>query len=248
MAKARPGRVVGMRGVVFQYDRRDVISDWLIHPFEQLDRRLAGIKPRLREPAPLAIHVGAHVEVADQSGEAPEVREWVVEQLFGKQLRQIVRNVLRNGLTWTPLAEFEQRDHGGWHVSIPATTFRFVDEAAVEETLARLNRIEGHPFMAEDCVRFVERAFGERRLFADSPTLRLLGLHVGVADPALPLLRADAALDPHAARLLRWDALRHLPNARGRAARVSAARRVALGSLALVLLLLGLGYAVARSK
>jgi hypothetical protein len=60
---------------------------------------------------------------------------------------------------------------------------------------------------------FVERAFGKRRMFADSPTDRSLGLPLRVGDPALPLLRPDAALDGKAECLLRADKIRGLPDA-----------------------------------
>jgi hypothetical protein len=60
---------------------------------------------------------------------------------------------------------------------------------------------------------FVERAFGKRRMFADSPTGRMLGLALRVGDSALPLLRPDARLDRNAARLLRADKIRDLPDA-----------------------------------
>ena len=87
-------------------------------------------------------------------------------------------------------------------------------DASVEaETVRNLNAIEGRPFIGEDCTAFIERAFGGRRLFADSPLLRLLGLSARVGDPALPLLRRDAQLEERARRLLHADALRQLPDA-----------------------------------
>ena len=73
--------------------------------------------------------------------------------------------------------------------------------------------IEGHPFIGEDCTAFVERAFGGRRLFADSPVLRRVGIGVRISDPALPLLRSDAQLDEQARRYLQFDKIKHLPDA-----------------------------------
>src|SRR6185437_5079399 len=58
----------------------------------------------------------------------------------------------------------------------------------------------------------IERAFGKRRMFADSPTAQSLGFGVRVGDPALALLKPDARLDPNAERLLRADFLRRLPD------------------------------------
>jgi hypothetical protein len=66
--------------------------------------------------------------------------------------------------------------------------------------------------VGEDCTQFVERAFGGRRLFADSPVLQVLGIGARVGDPALPLLRPEATLEPRVARLLRADAIRALPD------------------------------------
>ena len=58
----------------------------------------------------------------------------------------------------------------------------------------------------------IERAFGKRRLFADSPTASALGFGIRVGDPALPLLKPEARLAPDAKRLLRADILRALPD------------------------------------
>ena len=58
----------------------------------------------------------------------------------------------------------------------------------------------------------IERAFGKRRLFGDSPTARALGFGMRVGDPALALLKRQARLDPEAERLLRADILRALPD------------------------------------
>jgi hypothetical protein len=48
------------------------------------------------------------------------------------------------------------------------------------------------------------------QLFAHVPMLGLLGINVPIGDPAMPLLRSDARLDPEAARLLRLNELRQL--------------------------------------
>jgi hypothetical protein len=206
--RVRPGRVVALRGVLFQYDGRDGPTSWVIHPFERLDRRAAGLKENWHARPSLPGHTGLHVAIETGAGQ----REMVAEQLLGGSLASIARDVLRSGLHWTPLTEVVRRDHGGWHLTIPATAFRTVDEAAVREAVERLDRMEGRPFLDEDCVAFVERAFGGRRLFADSPLFRRLGLNVRVADPALPLLRPNARLGPRAERLLQVDVLRRLPD------------------------------------
>jgi hypothetical protein len=96
---------------------------------------------------------------------------------------------------------------------LPATSFRGVEEEVVLEVAGRLSTIEGRPFVGEDCTAFIERAFDGRRLFADSPLLRGLGIGARVGDPALPLLRPDADLDERARALLHADALRQLPDA-----------------------------------
>jgi hypothetical protein len=48
------------------------------------------------------------------------------------------------------------------------------------------------------------------QLFAHVPVLGLLSINVPIGDPAMPLLRPDARLDPEAARLLRLHELRQL--------------------------------------
>jgi hypothetical protein len=134
-------------------------------------------------------------------------REFVAEQLFGTLQENFV-----DALNWTPLDEFRIRDHRGWDVTVPATAFRNIDRRAVKEAINFLNGIKGKPFFGEDCTTFVERVFNKRRMFADSPSARLLGFGVRVGDPALPLLRPDAVLDPRAEYLLRADTLRKLPD------------------------------------
>jgi len=196
----RPGRVTALRGIVFQSDGRSTVGRLFIRPFEAIDRWLAGALPAPGEPS-LAMHAGLHVQIDGQ-------HEFVVEQLVGSWYMD-----LRNGLNWTPLAEFQQRDRGGWDLTVPATVFRGISEAIVEATLWRLNTIQGHPFVGEDCTAFIERACGGRRLFADSPFLRRVGIAARVGDPALPLLRPDADLDQHARLLLQFDDIRDLPDA-----------------------------------
>jgi hypothetical protein len=196
----RPGRVAAIRGVIFQSDGRSTIGRLIIRPFEALDRLAAGILPHRGEPS-LAIHAGIHVEIEGRG-------EYVAEQLVGSWYMDF-----RNGLNWTPIDDFRKRDRGGWDATVTPTTFRGVTEQVVHETIDGLNQIEGHPFIGEDCTAFVERAFGNRRLFADSPVLRSLGFNVRVGDPALPLLRQDARLDQRTSRLLQFDGIKHLPDA-----------------------------------
>src|SRR5207302_2070654 len=196
----KPGNVTAIRGVVFQNDGQSATGRVFIRPLEALDRWIAGVLPDPGDP-PLAMHAGIHI-VIDGS------REYVAEQLVGSMYLDF-----RNGLNWTPFEKFRERDRGGWDVTVPASHFRGVDHAAVDETLQRLNSIEGHPFIGEDCTAFVERAFGGRRLFADSPLLRRLGIGVRIGDPALPLLRPGAELDPFAYERLQFDKIKHLPEA-----------------------------------
>jgi hypothetical protein len=192
--------VVALHGVIFQNDGKSTIGRAFIRPIEAIDRWIAGVRPS-RERPPLAMHAGLHVTLQDG-------REMVVEQLVGT-----FEMDFRNGLNWTPLQKFRERDRGGWDLTVSARAFRGVDASVEAETVRNLNAIEGRPFIGEDCTAFIERAFGGRRMFADSPLLRLLGLSARVGDPALPLLRPDAQLDERARRLLHADALRELPDA-----------------------------------
>jgi hypothetical protein len=195
----RPGTVTAIRGIVFQSDGRSAIGGVFIRPFEALDRWIVGILPGRGEPS-LAMHAAIHVEIDGRS-------EYVVEQLVGG-----LYLTFKNGLNWTPLRDFRKRDRGGWDVTVAATCIRRIDELAVEEAIGRLNRIQGHPFMGEDCTAFIERAFGGRRMFADSPLLRWLGIGARIGDPALPLLRTDATPDPRARQLLQFDRIKDLPD------------------------------------
>jgi hypothetical protein len=226
----RPGRVARIRGIVFQSDGASTVGRMFIRPFEALDRWIVGVQPRPNEPS-LAMHAGIHLDLEDG-------REYVAEQLVGSLYLDF-----RNGLNWTPYDRFTQRDRGGWDETVPLTGFRGIDEAVVRETVARLNGIEGHPFVGEDCTAFVERAAGGRRLFADSPLLRSLGIDVRVGDPALPLLRRDAPLDQSARDRLQFETIKNLPDALAAAespnVRLWAHRLLPLAPTALALALLG---------
>jgi len=196
----RPGTVRELVGIIFQSDTVSVLGAWVIRPVETLDRRFSGLARSPGGP-PLAIHAGLHVRLTDS-------REFVAEQLVGTPFEDF-----SDGLNWTPLEQFHARDHRGWDVTVAATCFRNVDDAAVAEAVAFLNRLEGRPFFGEDCTSMIERVFNKRRLFADSPSARFLGLgSFRVGDPALPLLRPDARLSAQAEELLRGDALRRLPD------------------------------------
>jgi len=192
-------RVVELRGIIFQSDSYSVIGAWLIRPVQMFDRRLAGLRPSAFGPG-LAMHVGLHVVL--EGGE-----EFVVEQLL-----QTAWNAFVDGVSWTPLEVFRARIRGGWDATVPATAFRNIDDRTVKEAIEFINSIESRPYVSEDCPTLVERAFGRRRLFADSPTARWLGLGVRMGDPALPLLRPEVRLDRRTERLLRASLLRGLPD------------------------------------
>jgi hypothetical protein len=196
-----PSRVVQLRGVIFQSDDGSSIGAWFIRPVETFDRWLAGADRKAPADFPkLAMHAGLHVVLDDG-------REMVGEQLVGTAHDDFV-----SGLHWTPIEQFRKRDRAGWDVTIPATAFRGIDDAAVAHAVSRLNTIRGHPFLGEDCTAFVERVF-ERRLFADSPILRTIGIGARIGDPALPLLRPDVTLDRRTADLIRSDVASRLPDA-----------------------------------
>jgi hypothetical protein len=234
----RPDQVTELKGVIFQSDAVDALGAWIIRPVETLDLQLAGLGRSPGAP-PLAIHAGLHVILRDR-------REFVVEQLFGTPRENFV-----DGLNWTPLETFRARDPEGWDVTLPATAFRRIDESVVEQVIAFLNRIQGRPFFGEDCTTLIERAFGKRRLFADSPTAAALGFGMRVGDPALPLLKPEVRLAPDAERLLRADILRGLdnPTARWDAPNGHLWIRRGLGWLLFWAAVLGLGfYAQRRTK
>ena len=201
----RPGTVTGITGIIFQSDGKSTIGRIFIRPLEALDRWLVGLLPKPGRPS-LAMHAGIRVTV-DGS------RDYVAEQLVGTW-----DLTFRNGLNWTPYDKFKDRDRGGWDVTVPATNFRNIGPRELDETLAHLNSIQGHPFVGEDCTEFIERAFGRRRLFADSPLLQMVGIGARIGDPALPLLKPHAPLDDKARDLLQADAIQDLPDPRADAA------------------------------
>jgi hypothetical protein len=196
---ARPGRVERIKGIIFQSDYVSVLGAWLIRPVETLDRRLAGLARAFGGP-PIAMHAGIHVVLQDG-------REFVAEKLCAS-----IRDNFIDGLHWTPIQTFRARNHGGWDVTVPPEAFRKINTEVVAETINYLNQVQGRAFLGEDCTVFVERAFGKRRLFADSPTGRLVGLGLRVGDPALPLIRPDAQLGDRTTRLLRLDIIKALPD------------------------------------
>ncbi len=195
----RPDQVAELRGIILQSDSVNVLGAWIIRPIETLDMLLTGLHRAAGAP-PLAMHAGLHVVLQDG-------REFVVEQLFGTP-----REDFLDGLNWTPLETFKARDHQGWDVTVPATEFREINQGMVDEVVEFLNAIKGRPFFGEDCTMLIERAFGKRRLFGDSPTAAALGFGMRVGDPALALLKPEARLDQKSERLLRADFLRNLPD------------------------------------
>ena len=194
-AAQRPGRIVELRGIIFQSDASSLVGAIFIRPIESFDRWQAGLA-RMPGEEPLAMHAGLHVVMEDG-------REFVAENLVGTWFEDF-----HDALNWTPLERFRTREGAGWDVTAPATAFRGVDDTVVDEVVASLNTAVGRPFVGEDCTEFIERAFGGGRLFGDSPTARSLGFGLRVGDPALPLLRPDAWLDDRANRLLRVKIVR----------------------------------------
>jgi len=192
--------VTAIQGVIFQNDGRSGIGRVFIRPLEALDRWIVGILPKPGDP-PLAMHAGIRITIDGMN-------EYVAEQLVGTFYLDF-----KNGLNWTPMEKFRQRDRGGWDATVSATAFRMTDDPAVRETIARLNAIQGHPFLGEDCTAFIERAFGGRRMFADSPLLRSFGIGARIGDPALPLLKPDAPLDQDTRQKLQFDQIKDLPDA-----------------------------------
>ena len=234
----RPGRVVELRGVILQSDAVNVLGAWIIRPVETLDMYFAGLGRSQGSP-PLAMHAGLHVVLEDG-------REFVVEQLFGTPREDFV-----DGLNWTPLETFKARDHEGWDVTVPATAFRQVNEEVVKDVVAFLNQIQGRPFFGEDCTTFIERAFGKRRMFGDSPTAQALGFGMRVGDPALALLKPTAQLDRQAERLLRADFLRALPDPTARWDSPNGhlwIRRIALGLMLICAAVIGVRSYLKKPK
>ena len=198
-AARRPGRVAELRGIIFQSDASSVVGAIFIRPIESFDRWQAGLA-RTPGDRPLAMHAGLHVVLEDG-------REFVAEQLVGTLFEDF-----KDALNWTPLEQFHTREGAGWDATVSATAFRAVDDAVVSGVVEYLNTIEGRPFIGEDCTEFVERAFGGRRLFGDSPTGQALGFGLRVGDPALPLLRPDVQLDALITQLLRVETVRAQPD------------------------------------
>ena len=188
-----------LKGIIFQSDASSVIGAYFIRPMESFDRWQAGLA-RMPGEQPLAMHAGLHVVTEDG-------REFVAEQLVGSMFEDF-----RDALNWTPLEAFRTREATGWDVTVPATAFRGIDDAAVAEAVENLNTVQGHAFVGEDCTMFIERVFGGRRMFGDSPTGRALGFGLRVGDPALPLLRPDTELDSRARRLLRLATVSQQPD------------------------------------
>jgi hypothetical protein len=210
--RARPGRVVALDGVIIQSDALNPIGRLFIRPVEALDLLCAGVMDLARSSRPpgqdrkpgLGMHAGLHVRLEDG-------REFVAEQLCGGWQEWFV-----NGLHWTPLESFRQRADpagGGWDVTVPMDCFRQVDPAGEEYALAQLNQVRGIGFIYEDCTAFIARVFGpNRRLFADSPIMRAIGVYMRSGEPALPLVKRNAQLPPRSAELLKLEALRQLPD------------------------------------
>ncbi len=198
-AAQRPGRVVELRGIIFQSDASSLVGAIFIRPIESFDRWQAGLA-RAPGECPLAMHAGLHIVLDDG-------REFVAEQLVGTLFEDF-----EDALNWTPLQGFRSREAAGWDVTVPATAFRAIDDGVMAEVIQHLNEIKPRPFVGEDCTEFIERAFGGRRLFGDSPTARSLGFGLRVGDPALPLLRPDVRLDDRATRLLRVETVQAQPD------------------------------------
>src|SRR5258708_6742704 len=82
------------------------------------------------------------------------------------------------------------------------------------------------------------RGFGGRRMVDDSPLVRSFGIGARIGDPALPLLRRDAPLDPETKRKLQFDKIKELPDALANAespnVRIWLVRLIPLALLALL--------------
>jgi hypothetical protein len=216
-----PGRVACLHGIIIQSDASSSLGKLFIRPVEALDLWFAGLLDRkacaLRlaggKSVPLGMHAGIHAGLEDG-------RHFVVEQLAGG-----LRDLFVGGLHWTPLDEFqgrERRDAGGWDVTIPLRQFREMNAAAEENAIGHLNNISAKPFLEEDCTGFVGRVFGrKRRIFADSPILRSIGVDMRSGEPALPLLGRQARMDAESERLLHAEVLRDLPDPAARSGSLS---------------------------
>jgi hypothetical protein len=231
--KSHPCHVAALRGIIFQSDRESIVGDVVIRPLEMLDRLAAGLVPAHRRPG-LAMHAGLHLVLADGN-------EVVAEQLLSS-----THDLFKDGLHWTSLDAFRKRDRGGWDLTIAAAALRGIDTRVESEAIQRLNTIDGRPFLVENCVDLIERVFGGRRLFADSPLARKLGLGLRAGDPALPLLRPNARLDTRAERLLEAGALRRQADSLARP-ELPSARRL-FRSLLASAVFVGLGVTALRRR
>ena len=87
---SRPaGRVVELRGIIFQSDSHSFIGAWLIRPVQMFDRRLAGLRQSAFGPS-FAMHVGLHVVIADG-------KEFVVEQLLDVPRANLLLHQIHSG-------------------------------------------------------------------------------------------------------------------------------------------------------
>ena len=199
----RPGRVVGIDGIVFQCDADHPISSLFIRPIEELSARFRGRSRRAGSlGVPLANHAGIRVRIAGDDGRA---YPFVIEQQAGT----LAQNVA-NALSWTPWREFKMREgRGGWDVTVPATAFEGVDPADVLAGIDALNREPGRAFYREICTAFIERIFGGRQLFDDVEVLDWLvpGPGPRIPEPAAPRFKSNARLSRRARYLLRVDEL-----------------------------------------
>src|SRR5438067_5640045 len=199
----RPGRVVGIDGLVFQRDADDPISSLFIRPIEELSVRFRGRSRRAESlGVPLANHAGIRVRIAGNDGRA---YPFVVEQQTGT----LAQNVA-NALSWTPWREFKMREgRGGWDVTVPPTAFDGVEPGDVLAAIDALNREPGRAFYREICTAFIERTFGGRQLFDDVEVLDWLvpGPGPRIPEPAAPRFKSNARLSRRARYLLRVDEL-----------------------------------------
>jgi hypothetical protein len=158
-SSTRPGRVVGIDGIVLQCDADDTVSGLFVRPIQELSLRLRG-RAR-RGPGmgvALANHAGIRIKIEGPDG---RVHAYVVEQLNGTLV-----NYVSNALSWTPWRLFKLREgRGGWDVTVPPTAFEGVEQPDVWAAIDALNRETGQPFYREFCTSFIERIFGGRHLF-----------------------------------------------------------------------------------
>jgi hypothetical protein len=202
-SSTRPGRVVGIDGIVLQCDADDTVSGLFIRPIQELSLRLRG-RAR-RGPGwgvALANHAGIRVRIEGPDG---HVHAYVVEQLNGTLVHYV-----SNALSWTPWRLFKVREgRGGWDVTVPPTAFEGVEQHDVWAAIEALNRETGQPFYREFCTSFIERIFGGRHLFDDVELLDVLlpGPGPRIPEPAAPRFKSNARLSARARYLLRVEGL-----------------------------------------